>query len=244
MRHVSSETFDTAERTALNSAVVVDARGLTQTYLRGQQRVVALEDVSFQLRQGSVTAVVGPSGSGKSTLLHILAGLSKPEAGDCRVAGKNILQLGSRALARYRNRDIGVVFQAYNLLPGLTVEENVFFPLYFGAVHRHEGLQRVEHLLESVGLLSAAKRRPSQLSGGEQQRVAIARALVTNPSIILADEPTGNLDEDTGMSIANLMFRLAREYAKSLILVTHDRTLARLADSSITLANGHLVSEG
>ena len=221
----------------------VDARGLCRSYARGQQRVAALDDVSFVLPDGSVTAIVGPSGSGKSTLLHILAGLARPNAGQLRIGGKNVLQMGPRALARFRNRDVGVIFQAFNLLPGLTVRENVLFPLYFGSVGVRDGQQRVDTMLELVGLTSVAGRRPAQLSGGEQQRVAIARALVTNPPLILADEPTGNLDEPTAVGIAGLLFRLAREFHKTLVLVTHHPALALQADRQIRLVSGQIVAE-
>ena len=219
------------------------ARGLTHTYTQGQRRVTALDDVTVSLPAGSATAVVGPSGSGKSTLLHLLAGLARPAGGELRVAGQNLRALDQRALARFRNRDVGVVFQSFNLLPTLTVCENVLFPLYFGHVGRREGEERVRRLLDLFGLAEARDRRPAQLSGGEQQRVAIARALVTNPPIILADEPTGNLDEATGQGVATLLFRLARDFSKTLVLVTHQRRFAEQADRRIGIVGGRLVPE-
>lgn len=225
------------------SPPAVDAKGITQVYTQRQQRVVALEDVSLRLPQGSVTALVGPSGAGKSTLLHLLAGLSRPMSGELRVVGRNLRQMNSGALARFRNRDVGVIFQAFNLLPDLTVRENVYFPLHFAEVRRGEGDARVQKLLDRVGLLHAAHRRPAQLSGGEQQRVAIARALVTDPALILADEPTGHLDEATGRDIASLLFTLASEFAKTLILVTHHREFANRADRRIGLVAGRIVPE-
>ena len=221
----------------------VEARGLTQAYRHGQQRVVALDDVTLSVPQGGVTALVGPSGAGKSTLLHLVAGLTRPASGELRVAGRNLRRMNSRALARFRNHDVGVIFQAFNLLPDLTVRENVFFPLYFGGVHQREGQERVAHLLEIVGLEQKANRLPAQLSGGEQQRVAIARALVTNPTLILADEPTGNLDEATGRDVISLLFSLANEFAKTLILVTHHRELARRADQRVGIVGGRIVPE-
>ncbi|HEY8746133.1 MAG TPA: ABC transporter ATP-binding protein, partial [Chloroflexota bacterium] len=178
---------------AVEPPPAVEARGLTQAYEHGQQRIVALDDVTLSVPHGGVTALIGPSGAGKSTLLHLMAGLTRPVTGELRVAGRNLRRMNSRALARFRNHDVGVIFQAFNLLPDLTVRENVFFPLYFGGVHQREGHARVARLLEIVGLEQRANRLPAQLSGGEQQRVAIARALVTNPTLILADEPTGNL---------------------------------------------------
>jgi len=219
----------------------VEARGLTQAYVHGQQRIVALDNVTLSVPQGGVTALIGPSGAGKSTLLHLMAGLTSPASGELRVAGRNLRRMNSRALARFRNHDVGVIFQAFNLLPDLTVRENVFFPLYFGGVHQREGQARVTHLLEIVGLDQKANRLPAQLSGGEQQRVAIARALVTNPTLILADEPTGNLDEATGRDVISLLFGLANEFTKTLILVTHHRELARRADRRVGIVGGRIV---
>lgn len=224
-------------------AHAVEARGLTQAYQHGQQRITALDDVTLSVPLGGVTALIGPSGAGKSTLLHLMAGLTRPVAGDLRVAGRNLRRMNARALARFRNHDVGVIFQAFNLLPDLTVRENIFFPLYFGGVTQHEGAARVSRLLDIIGLEQRANRLPSQLSGGEQQRVAIARALVTNPGLILADEPTGNLDEATGRDIAGLLFSLANQFSKTLILVTHHRELARRADRRIGIVGGRIVPE-
>jgi putative ABC transport system ATP-binding protein len=221
----------------------VEARGLTQAYSRGQQRVTALDDVTLSLPQGGVTALIGPSGAGKSTFLHLMAGLARPATGELRVAGHNLRRMNARALADFRNHDVGVIFQAFNLLPDLTVRENILFPLYFGNVHRRDGDRRVAELLETVGLEHTANRLPAQLSGGEQQRVAIARALVTNPTVILADEPTGNLDEATGRDIASMLFFLATHRARTLILVTHQRELARRADRRIGIVGGRIVPE-
>lgn len=229
--------------TTVDRPPAVEARGLTQAYTRGQQRVTALDDVTLSLPQGGVTALIGPSGAGKSTLLHLMAGLTRPVAGELRVAGHNLRRMNGRALARFRNHDVGVIFQAFNLLPDLTVRENILFPLYFGNVHRRDGDRRVAELLDTVGLEPTANRLPAQLSGGEQQRVAIARALVTNPTLILADEPTGNLDETTGRDIASLLFFLATHLAKTLILVTHQRELARRADRRIGIVGGRIVPE-
>jgi len=228
---------------AVEPPPAVEARGLTQAYEHGQQRIVALDDVTLSVPHGGVTALIGPSGAGKSTLLHLMAGLTRPVTGELRVAGRNLRRMNSRALARFRNHDVGVIFQAFNLLPDLTVRENVFFPLYFGGVHQREGHARVARLLEIVGLEQRANRLPAQLSGGEQQRVAIARALVTNPTLILADEPTGNLDEATGRDVVALLFSLANEFSKTLILVTHHRELARRADRRVGIVDGRIVPE-
>ncbi|HEV7213590.1 MAG TPA: ABC transporter ATP-binding protein [Chloroflexota bacterium] len=228
---------------AAEPAPAVEARGLTQAYRHGQQRVTALENVTLCVPLGGVTALIGPSGAGKSTLLHLMAGLTRPAAGELRVAGRNLLRMNERALARFRNHDVGVIFQAFNLLPDLTVRENIFFPLYFGGVHQHDGAARVSRLLDIVGLEPLADRLPAQLSGGEQQRVAIARALVTNPALILADEPTGNLDEATAGDVAGLLFNLANRFSKTLILVTHHRELARRADRRIGIVGGRVVPE-
>jgi len=226
---------------AVEQPLAVEARGLSQVYAHGQQRITALDDITLAVPQGGVTALIGPSGAGKSTLLHMMAGLTRPAAGELRVAGRNLLRMNSRALARFRNHDVGVIFQAFNLLPDLTVRENIVFPLYFGGIHQHHADARVARLLDIVGLEKTANRLPAQLSGGEQQRVAIARALVTNPALILADEPTGNLDEATGRDIASLLFSLAYQFSKTLILVTHHRELARSADRRIGIVGGRIV---
>ncbi|MCL4543274.1 MAG: ABC transporter ATP-binding protein [Chloroflexi bacterium] len=223
--------------------VAVWAEGILHTYSANQQRVVALDGVSLQIPWGGVTAIVGPSGSGKSTLLHLIGGLTRPLAGQLIVNGKNLRELTSGQLAYFRSHDIGMIFQSFNLLPGLTVGENVYFPLYFnreGFTNRHE---RVRALLDAVGLGHAEQRRPVQLSGGEQQRVAIARALITNPPLILADEPTGNLDDVTGQTIMSLLFQLAHDYSKTLVLVTHHREYSCQANRRIYIEHGHITPE-
>ncbi|MCL5946934.1 MAG: ABC transporter ATP-binding protein [Chloroflexi bacterium] len=218
------------------------AHELIHSYTANQQRIIAIDNVSFAIPWGGVTAIIGPSGSGKSTLLHLIGGLAKPIAGDIIVNKKNLRQLNGRQLAAFRNRDVGMIFQAFNLFPRMSIADNVYFPLYFDRTHEHRS-DHVRELLKVVGLGHALHRFPDQLSGGEQQRVAIARALITNPPLILADEPTGNLDETTGQTVMSLLFQLARNYEKTLILVTHHREYALQADRRIYLENGHVLEE-
>lgn len=215
---------------------------LMHSYTTNQQRIIAIDSVSFAIPWGGVTAITGPSGSGKSTLLHLIGGLTRPVAGDIIVNKKNLRQLNSRQLAAFRNRDVGMIFQAFNLFPRMSVADNVQFPLYFNRPKGYYG-EHARELLEVVGLGHVLNRFPAQLSGGEQQRVAIARALITNPPLILADEPTGNLDETTGQTVMSLLFQLAHDYNKTLVLVTHHREYALQADYRIYLENGHVLEE-
>jgi putative ABC transport system ATP-binding protein len=217
--------------------LVVDQ--VTRTLPLGSQQIDILRGISFTVQQSEWIAVTGPSGSGKSTLLGIISGLDTPSSGRVIVRGTDITQLDEDALARVRNREIGIVFQSYNLLPTLTAQENVEAPLYVGA-HRKEARARAQAALELVGLADRRRHKPAQLSGGQQQRVAIARALVTSPALLVADEPTGNLDSVTGAQMLDLFARLRAELGITLVVVTHDAGVARHADRRLHIVDGRL----
>jgi len=220
---------------------VVSARGLVRRYGEGDTMVEALRDVSLDVAAGGLTAVMGPSGSGKSTLMHILAGLDQPTRGTVEVAGENITRMGDNELTRLRRRHIGFVFQFFNLLPMLSAEENVLLPLSIAGEKPDRAW--LEQLLSDVGLQDRRKHRPSELSGGQQQRVAVARALVTRPTVLFADEPTGNLDSSTGMEILELLRASVDERRQTIVMVTHDPRAARFADRVVHLADGEIVRE-
>ena len=205
------------------SSVVV--RSVTKTYRRGLRQITALADVSFDLSHGEVALFVGPSGSGKTTLLNLIGALDRPDCG--QIGEMGITSLSRSAAARYRNERVGFIFQSYNLLPQLTALENILLPML--PKHRPDRRRAVE-LLNAVGLSDRSSHRPAELSGGEQQRVAIARALANDPALILADEPTGNLDDDNALKVAGLLSSTCRERGKTLILVTHDRQMIRPVD--------------
>jgi putative ABC transport system ATP-binding protein len=215
--------------------------GLTQTYLSGGQPLTVLKDITFTLEDGGFLAIVGPSGSGKTTLLGLLAGLDRPAAGAVWLDGENLTALGEDARARLRSRKVGFVFQSFQLIPTLTARENVQVPLELRGDAGAE--DRAEELLRRVGLGDRQHHYPAQLSGGEQQRVSLARAFSTRPRILFADEPTGNLDGKTGHTIVELMLELNRELGTTLVLVTHDLGLARLARRTIRLADGQVVED-
>ena len=216
-------------------ALVVEA--LTKTYDTG--RVRALDGVSLTIERGELVSIIGPSGSGKSTLLHMLGALDRPDSGRVRLNG---LDLGTEVrLDRVRARSIGFVFQLHNLIPTLNARENVELPLYALGVVRSERRRRAEALLEDVGLADRATHRPAELSGGERQRVSIARALVNEPELVLADEPTGDLDQATGRQVIDLLQRLRAERGLTLVLVTHDLEIAAEADRTVRLLDGRVV---
>ncbi len=215
--------------------------GLTQTYLSGGRPLTVLKDITFDLEDGGFLAIVGPSGSGKTTLLGLLAGLDRPAAGTVWLDGQDLSGMSEDARARLRAEKVGFVFQSFNLIPTLTARENVQVPL---ELRDEAGAQpRAEELLTRVGLGDRMHHYPAQLSGGEQQRVALARAFSTRPRILFADEPTGNLDARTGQTIVELMLELNRELGTTLVLVTHDLQLARLARRTIRLADGRIVED-
>jgi putative ABC transport system ATP-binding protein len=215
--------------------------GLTQTYLSGGRPLTVLKDISFTLEDGGFLAIVGPSGSGKTTLLGLLAGLDRPAAGKVWLDGADLAGMSEDARARLRAEKVGFVFQSFHLIPTLTARENVQVPLELRGESGAEA--RANELLRRVGLGDRMEHYPAQLSGGEQQRVALARAFSTRPRLLFADEPTGNLDGRTGHTIIDLMLELNRELGTTLVLVTHDLELARLARRTIRLADGTIIED-
>ncbi len=224
------------------SPPLLDARDLCRIYKVGSQEVRALDGVSLSVPEGQFLALIGSSGSGKTTLLSILGCLDRPDSGSYHIAGEAVESLDARALARVRNRRIGFVFQAFNLLPRLRADENVALPLRYAGVPEAERLARARAMLERVGLGERVAHTPNELSGGQSQRVAIARALVTDPALILADEPTGNLDSRSGEEILDLFLELHAE-GRTLVMVTHDDAVAATAQRRVRLADGRIVSD-
>jgi putative ABC transport system ATP-binding protein len=222
------------------SAVVV-ADGVTRRYGAGDTAVDALSGVSVEVEPGALTAVMGPSGSGKSTLMHILAGLDRPTSGTVKIAGTEITDLGDTELTKLRREHIGFVFQFFNLLPMLTADENILLPLSIAG--EKPDPDWYQELIRSVGLGDRLHHRPSELSGGQQQRVAIARALVSRPSVIFADEPTGNLDSKTSGEILELLRHSVRDLGQTMVMVTHDAHAAQIADRILFLADGLIVKQ-
>jgi putative ABC transport system ATP-binding protein len=223
-----------------NGAVVVGT-DVTRRYGEGDTAVDALRGVSLDIAQGRLTAVMGPSGSGKSTLMHILAGLDKPTTGTVSIAGTEITTLKDTDLTKLRRRHIGFVFQFFNLLPMLTAEENIALPLSIAGEKAEPGF--FKDLIDKVGLADRLTHRPAELSGGQQQRVAIARALVSRPTVLFADEPTGNLDSHTGHEILELMRDSVDAYGQTMVMVTHDAGAASIADRVLFLADGLIVRD-
>jgi putative ABC transport system ATP-binding protein len=225
--------------------LAIRAIDVCRHYQMGSAIIQAVQDVSLNVRKGEFLALLGSSGSGKSTLLHLMAGLDRPTSGSIEAEGQDLAQLRSRELAEYRRNTVGMVFQAFNLLPAMTLEENVELPLRLAEVDRSERAGRVRDALERVRLQGRLGHRPSQLSGGEQQRAAIARALVNHPRILFADEPTGNLDSTTGEEIMRLIVELQQALGMTVVMVTHERPLAeRFAHRIASVADGKLVSSG
>lgn len=223
---------------------MIRLRDLCRTYRMGRGTVRALDGVTLDLETGEAVAVIGPSGSGKSTLLHLVAGLETPTSGEVEVDGRVISRLSEPELAQYRCRSVGFVFQDFYLQPHLDTVTNVELPLKIGRSRRRERRLRAEAALEQVGLQDRARHRPRELSGGERQRVCIARAIVHSPSILLADEPTGNLDSQTGRGILEVFVKLWRERGVTVLLVTHNRELASMLARSVHLRDGRIVQEG
>ena len=220
-------------------------RSVSRRYVMGESVIRAVNDVSLTVPTGEFLALLGSSGSGKSTLLNLIAGLDRPSSGSVIAEGQDLSKMSSLELARYRRQTVGMVFQLFNLLPRMTLEENVELPLRLAEVDRSERAARVREALERVGLERRVGHRPSELSGGEQQRTAIARALVNRPKILLADEPTGNLDSATGESILALLHEIQNNPGMTIIMVTHERTLAeRFADRLAVMGDGKLLSNG
>ena len=219
---------------------LISIRDVVKVYDMGAVKVRALRGVSFDIPRGSFTSIMGPSGSGKTTLMHIIGCLSRPTSGRYRLGGQEVSELRDDALAELRNREIGFVFQTFNLLPRATAQGNVELPLLYDGIPKRDRQRRAREALESVGLGHRVDHRPSELSGGERQRVAIARALANNPSLILADEPTGNLDSDSGAEIMTI-FRRLHEEGNTLIIVTHEKYIAEQAETILNFRDGQLV---
>jgi putative ABC transport system ATP-binding protein len=230
------------ERPEAPPAAVVTATGITRRYGEGEETCVhALRGVSLEVASGKLTAVMGPSGSGKSTLMHILAGLDKPTEGEVTIAGTEITELNDTQLTRLRREHIGFIFQFFNLLPMLTARENIVLPLDLAGAKSKNGW--VEELSAKVGLTERLSHRPAELSGGQQQRVAIARALVSRPTVMFADEPTGNLDSTTSGEILELLRESVSNYGQTTVMVTHDAHAAAIADRILFLADGLIVKD-
>jgi putative ABC transport system ATP-binding protein len=224
-------------------APIVEIRALSKIYQQGEIDVTALNRVSVDIAPGEFLALMGPSGSGKSTMLHIIAGVDRPTSGSCHVQGVDVTQLNESQLADWRNQNVGFVFQTFNLIPVLTAFENVELPLLLTQLNRKERRQQVETALALVGLSDRAKHLPRQLSGGQEQRVAIARSLVTDPALIVADEPTGNLDHNSATEVLTILQSLSKQMGKTVIMVTHDPKAAAYGSRTIHLEKGELVKE-
>jgi putative ABC transport system ATP-binding protein len=226
------------------SQPLIQAQNVSRQYRLGEATISAVNDVSLEVRAGEFVALLGSSGSGKSTFLNLLAGLDRPTSGSIQVGGRNLAAIDSTELARYRRDTVGMVFQSFNLLPRMTLEENVELPLRLAEVDRNDREARVAAALEHVGLSPRRRHRPSELSGGEQQRGALARALVNRPTILFADEPTGNLDSVNGEQILQLLRQIQSALGMTIIMVTHERPLAeRFANRIVVLSDGRLVSD-
>jgi putative ABC transport system ATP-binding protein len=225
------------------SRIAVETVGLNKVYGAGPTAVRALRDVSLEFTNGEFAAIMGPSGSGKSTLLHLLGALDKPTSGRVIVGGTELSGLSDRKLTLLRRKRMGFVFQFYNLIPTLSAEENVLLPVLIAGERTYKYSKRLDELFDLVGLRERRTHRPDELSGGEQQRVAIARALIRHPDIILADEPTGNLDSRTGAGVLELLRESAARYEQTILMVTHDPRAAAWADRAIFLSDGRVVDE-
>jgi len=222
---------------------VVCIRELSKVYQQGEIQVTALDGVSLDIAAGEFLTLMGPSGSGKSTLLHIIAGIDRPSSGSCHVQGIDVARLNETELAAWRNQNVGFVFQTFNLIPVLTAFENVELPLLLTRLTSRERRRQVETALDLVGLGDRRRHLPRQLSGGQEQRVAIARALVTDPSLVVADEPTGNLDSHSAQEVLEILRALSRTAGKTVLLVTHDPKAAAFGSRTIHLEKGELVAD-
>jgi len=221
--------------------VVIQTRELTKEYVRDEFHVVALKDANIEIHAGEFVALMGPSGSGKSTLLHLIAAMDRPSGGEILVLGQNLRALSEGEIARWRNAHVGFVFQSFNLIPVLTAIENVELPLKLTSLKKKERMEHAETALKLVGLGDRLHHLPKQLSGGQEQRVAIARAIVTDPDLLLADEPTGNLDAASAQEILTLLVRLNKEFGKTIVMVTHDPHAAQFATVVRHLEKGELL---
>jgi len=222
---------------------MIRLENVSKTYYMGGEQINALSNINLVVEEGEMVAVIGPSGSGKSTLLHIIGGLDSPTSGEVTISGQKLSHSNDTELAHYRNKSVGFVFQTFNLHPTYNALENVAMPLIFSKVPRTERLKRASEVLETMGLSKRSSHLPNQLSGGERQRVCIARALVTKPKLILADEPTGNLDSKTGDLILKLLQQLNKERGITLLLVTHNTDIAEQAPRTLFMRDGKIAEE-
>jgi putative ABC transport system ATP-binding protein len=222
------------------SEAVIQTRNLTKEFIRDEFHVVALNDVSIDIQKGEFVALMGPSGSGKSTLLHLIAAMDRPSGGDIRVLGSDLRSLSDREIAHWRNENVGFIFQQFNLIPVLTAMENVELPLKLTNLKKSERLEHAATALKLVGLGDRTGHFPRQLSGGQEQRVAIARAIVTDPALILADEPTGNLDAASAHEVLTILSKLNKDFGKTVVMVTHDPHAAQFATHVHHLEKGAL----
>ena len=220
---------------------VLRTEDLTREYGFGDNKVVALNHVSFSVEEGEFVTILGPSGSGKSTLLHLLGGVDKPTFGKVYIGGQSIYEMKERELTAFRRREIGQIYQFYNLIPVLNVEENICLPMLLD--HRQAERKDLDELLELLGLTERVNHLPSELSGGQQQRVAIGRALISKPKLILADEPTGNLDQKNSREIIKLFRELNEKYGQTILLITHDEKIAEHAERSLVIEDGRIVRD-
>jgi len=225
------------------SEVVIETSNLTKEFVRDEFHVIALKDVSLRIHKGEFVTLMGPSGSGKSTLLHLIAAMDKPSQGEIRVLGHNLRELNDRQIAHWRNEHVGFIFQQFNLIPVLTAIENVELPLKLTNLKRADRMEHAATALKLVGLGDRLHHLPRQLSGGQEQRVAIARAIVTDPALILADEPTGNLDAASAQEVLTILSKLNRDFGKTVVLVTHDPHAAQYAGRVQHLEKGELVDQ-
>jgi putative ABC transport system ATP-binding protein len=225
------------------SETIIETRQLTKEFVRDEFHVVALKNIDIQIQKGEFVALMGPSGSGKSTLLHLIAAMDKATGGEIRVLGHNLRELSDREIAHWRNEHVGFIFQQFNLIPVLTALENVELPLKLTHLKKAERLEHAATALKLVGLGDRMGHYPRQLSGGQEQRVAIARAIVTDPALILADEPTGNLDAASADDVLTILSKLNKEYGKTVVMVTHDPHAARFATTVRHLEKGELLAE-
>jgi putative ABC transport system ATP-binding protein len=223
---------------------IIRTRKLSKEFVRDEFHVIALDEVDIEIEKGDFTALMGPSGSGKSTLLHLIAAMDKPTAGDIEVLGTNLRELSDKQIAHWRNEHIGFIFQSFNLIPVLTALENVELPLKLTRLGKKERIEHAQTALRLVGLGDRLDHLPKQLSGGQEQRVAIARAIVTDPDLILADEPTGNLDAAAAEDVLTMLTRLNREFGKTVLIVTHDPHAAKFAKTVRYLEKGQLLPVG
>ena len=228
----------------MDDNLIIETRNLHKEYKRDEFQIIALKNANIQIQKGEFIALMGPSGSGKSTLLHLIAAIDRPSQGSVRVLGQELQELSDKQIAHWRNEHIGFVFQTFNLIPVLTARENVELPLLLTNLNKKERLEHAETALQLVGLGDRMGHYPRQLSGGQEQRVAIARAIVTDPAVILADEPTGDLDAQSASEVLTILSKLNKEQGKTIVMVTHDPHAARYASKIRYLEKGELLPEG